>query len=184
MKLKKLNTKQFINKKKYTFLPYNKKYPLMFLKEKNKIKKLLGGNIKIEHIGSTSIPGLGGKGIIDIAIKTSKNKLNQFMNKLSNLGYKHTLEHEPNDKRIFLQKIIKYKGKERRIHIHLTLDNSFWISFISFRDYLRNQDKGREKYAKIKKEAVKHADGEGKKYREYKRKLLNDLTRKAMKELK
>ena len=73
-------------------------------------------------------------------------------------------------------------GKERRIHIHLTLNNKFWKSFIAFRDYLRNHDNSRDKYAKIKKEAVKHAKGEGKKYRQYKDKFLEKLSKEALKE--
>src|SRR3989344_3738727 len=146
-----------INKQKYVFLPYNKQYPSMFLKEKNKIEKSLGKNIKIEHVGSTSIPGLGGKGIIDIAIKTPRNKINQFIDKLKRLGYESNLEH---------------KRKERRIHIHLTLNNKFWNSFIVFRDYIRNHDKERNEYAKIKKEAVKYAKGHSQKYREYKKKFF------------
>jgi GrpB-like predicted nucleotidyltransferase (UPF0157 family) len=169
-----------INKNKYKFLPYNKQYPFMFLKEKNKIKKSLDKNIIIEHVGSTAVPGLGGKGIIDIAIKTPKNRLKEFMNKLERLGYIHTIEHKPNNKRIFFQKIIKYKGKESRIHIHLTLNNEFWETFIAFRDYLRNHDKELDKYAKIKKEAVKHSKGEGRKYRKYKTKYLENITKKAL----
>ncbi|MBS3083187.1 GrpB family protein [Candidatus Pacearchaeota archaeon] len=170
-----------INKQKYVFLPYNKQYPSMFLKEKNKIEKSLGKNIKIEHVGSTSIPGLGGKGIIDIAIKTPRNKINQFIDKLKRLGYESNLEHQRTDKSIFLQKKIKHKRKERRIHIHLTLNNKFWNSFIVFRDYIRNHDKERNEYAKIKKEAVKYAKGHSQKYREYKKKFLENLIKKALK---
>ena len=170
-----------INKQKYTFLPYNKQYLSMFLKEKNKIEKSLGENIKMEHVGSTSVPKLGGKGIIDIAIKTPRNKLDQFLKKLHKLGYEHNLEHQRNNKRVFLQKKIRYGGKERRIHIHLTLDDKFWNSFIVLREYLRNHEKERDKYAKLKRKATKFAKGNGKKYREYKDKFLNNLTKQALK---
>ncbi|MDO8467808.1 MAG: GrpB family protein [Nanoarchaeota archaeon] len=167
---------------KYIFKSYDSHFKKLFSKEKSKLKKILPNNTKIEHVGSTAVTGLGGKGIIDIAIKTPRNKLNQFMNKLERLGYVHTSEHQPNNKRIFFQKIIRYKGKERRIHIHLTLDEDFLESFIVVRDYLRSHDKECKKYAKIKKEAVKYAKGEGKKYREYKDKFLKDLLSKAIKD--
>jgi GrpB-like predicted nucleotidyltransferase (UPF0157 family) len=167
---------------KYTFKRYSPKFKRLYLQEKVKLEKILPNNTKIEHVGSTAVPGLGGKGIIDIAIKASRKKVNQFIDKLKRLGYKSNLEHPGNDKRIFLQNIIRYKGKERRIHIHLTLENDFWDSFIVFRDYLRNHDKERDKYAKIKKEAVRQAKGEGKKYREYKHKFLESLTKKAITE--
>ena len=125
---------------------------------------------------------MGGKGIIDIAIKTPRNKLNQFLKKLSKSGYESNLEHPENNKRIFLQRRIRYGGQERRIHIHLTLDNNFWVSFIAVRDYLRNHKDECDAYAKIKKEAVKHSSGEGEKYREYKKSFLEKIQKLALKE--
>jgi GrpB-like predicted nucleotidyltransferase (UPF0157 family) len=166
---------------KYVFKSYDPKFKELFNKEKLKLKKILVKNTKLEHVGSTSVHGLGGKGIIDIAIKTPIKKKDQFMKQLEGLGYEYRLsEHPANDKRIFLQKIIKYRGKERRIHIHLVFDDEFWESFIVVRDYLRNNDKECKRYTKIKKEAVKYAKGEGKKYRKYKDRYLKNLLKKAL----
>lgn len=167
---------------KYKFRRYNKNYPALFNKEKQKLKKILPKGTPIEHVGSSAVPRLGGKGIIDIAIKTPKNKINTFVKKLKNLGYNKA--HQRDNRRVFLQKIIKREGKERRIHIHLTLNNKFWNSFIVVRDYLVGHDKERKEYAKIKKEAVKYANGEGKKYREYKHLFLERLQKRALKEYK
>jgi len=169
--------------KKYSFKKYSGNYGQLFNKEKTKLKKIFP-RTKIEHVGSTAVPGLGGKGIIDIAIKTPKNKANQFMKKLERLGYKSTLEHPRDNRRIFLRKIIKYGGKERHIHIHLTLNNTFWNSFIVVRDYLRTHDKERDEYVQLKKEAVKHARamGECKKYGIYKEPFLEKILKLALKE--
>lgn len=61
---------------KYVFRPYDPIFPKLFIKEKNRLKKFLGRTVLIEHVGSTAIPGLGGKGIIDIAIAApDKNDL-------------------------------------------------------------------------------------------------------------
>ncbi len=169
-----------VNKQKYRFLPYDPKYPSVFLKEKNKIKNSLGENIKIEHVGSTSVPGLGGKGIIDIAIKTPKSKINKFLKRLGELGYEQTPKHPADDRRVFLQKIIKSEKEEKRTHIHLALTDEFWNSFIAVRDYLRDHDIERKKYAKLKKEAVRHAKGEGNKYYSYKEEFLRKLTKEAL----
>tara|TARA_Y100000310_G_C20545674_1_gene745444 strand:+ start:637 stop:1137 length:501 start_codon:yes stop_codon:yes gene_type:complete len=165
--------------KKYSFNKYSEKYKQFFSKEKSKLKKIFP-KAKIEHVGSTSIPGLGGKGIIDIAIKIPKSKLNQFRKKLEGLGYKSTVDHPVSDQSAFFQKIIRYGGKERRIHVHLTFTDIFWDSFIAFREYLRNHDEIRDEYAKIKKEAVRHAKGKAEKYRNYKKRFF----RKIMKGLK
>jgi len=45
---------------KYVFKKYRKSYPLFFQKEKKRLKKIFP-RAEIEHVGSTSIPGLGGK---------------------------------------------------------------------------------------------------------------------------
>ena len=60
--------------KKYSFNKYLDIYRKLFIKEKYKLVSILP-NAKIEHVGSTSIIGLGGKGIIDIAISVPKNKI-------------------------------------------------------------------------------------------------------------
>ena len=53
-------------KDKYIFRPYNPIFPELFKNEKERMEKILGDNLKIEHIGSTAVMGLGGKGVIDI----------------------------------------------------------------------------------------------------------------------
>lgn len=170
--------------KKYVFRRYSKIYPKLFEKEKKKIEKSLGKNLKIEHVGSTSIPGLGGKGIIDIAIKTPRNKANQFMKKLEKLGYESNSAHPRDNRRVFLQKRIRYCGKERRIHIHLTLNNDFWNSFIVFRDYLRVHKKDMLKYAKIKKKAAKISNQDREKYHSCKKGVIDEIQKKALKDFK
>ncbi len=70
--------------KKFSFNKYSYKYKQLFNREKSKLRKVIP-NVKIEHVGSTSISGLGGKCIIDIAIRTPKNKVDQFLKKLQGI---------------------------------------------------------------------------------------------------
>jgi len=51
--------------------PYSKKASERFNRQKNRILKAIG-NFEIHHIGSTAIPGLGGKGILDILLAFGK----------------------------------------------------------------------------------------------------------------
>ncbi len=167
--------------KKYSFNKYSEKYVLLFNREKNKLKKIFTG-AEIEHVGSSSIKGLGGKGIIDVAISVPKNQIQNSIKKLEKNGY--DLRPNGGDKeRFFFQKVIKYKRNERRVHIQLTHSNSeTWKSLLAVRDYLRKNPKLIEDYERIKKEAIKHADGEGKKYREYKKSFLQKIENLALKE--
>ena len=166
---------------KYSFKKYEINLPKLFQREKNKLKKIIP-NSKIEHIGSTSIPGLGGKGIIDIAIFTPKKMIKKYMKCLENIGYSYK-PHPGDDKRKFMQKIIKYSGKERRIHIHLTLDKEFWNSFLAFRNYLRENKSVRDEYAKIKKEGARKSNGSGEKYFSHKKDFLKRIVKIAKENL-
>ena len=139
-------------------------------------------NVRIEHVGSTSVLGLGGKKIIDIAIRPPESKVSQFIKVLEKLGYKFTKEHPKNSKRIFIKKTIKYAGKERQIHVHLVLNKKYWDSFIVFRDYLRKHDKERDAYAKIKKEGAKIARGDAERYKKYKKAFLEKIMKLALRE--
>jgi len=165
-------TTQIMKFKKYVFRRYCGEYPKLFRKEKRKLIKALGNNVVIEHVGSTAIPGLGGKGIIDIAIKTPKSKASRYKDILKKLGYKTSLKHPEDNRRIFLQRKIRYSGKERRVHVHLTLKKKFWDTFIIFRDKLNKNPELIKEYENLKRKAVKIARGDGQAYRDYKSKFL------------
>lgn len=60
---------------KYVFKPYNSIFPELFEKEKERLSKYLTGEYQIEHVGSTAVQGLGGKGIIDIYLATPRKNL-------------------------------------------------------------------------------------------------------------
>ncbi len=170
-----------MNSLKYKFRKYADNYPYLFKKEKSMIKKLLK-KANIEHIGSSSVNGLGGKGIIDIAIAVPKKEMLKTIKKLKKFKYDYK-KFAGNKERKFLQKIIKYKGKERRIHIQLTSHGSgTWKSMTTIRDYLRKHKDMAKKYAMLKKEAVKYAKGDGEKYRNYKKSFLDKIEKMALKE--
>ncbi len=81
------------------------------------------------------------------------------------------------DGRKFFKRIIHYKSKERRVHVHLTfLGGGFWESFLAFRDYLRTHHDLRDEYSRIKKEGVAYAQGDAQKYRSYKKSFFKRIT--------
>lgn len=163
-----------LNLEKYSFNEYSENYRKQFYREKLKLTKILPKS-KIEHVGSSSIKGLGGKGIIDIVISVPKYEIQKATNKLHKEGYDLCLSGGDKDRKFF-QKIVNYNGKKRRVHLHLTNTNSkTWRSMISVRDYLRNNAEARREYTKIKKEAVKYAKGNAEKYRDYKKKFLQKI---------
>lgn len=164
--------------KKYIFRRYEKKSPILFNQEKRRLERILPKDARIQHIGSTSVQGLGGKGIIDVMISVKKKDIKKTINNLEKNNYIH----KPNKskEREYFE---KYKNKLNRFHIHLTYHDSFEFNrAVAFTHYLKNHPEAVKEYVKIKKEAVKYAKGEGKKYREYKSKTLKKLGRLALKE--
>ncbi len=163
---------------KYKFFKYNQKYKILFQREKNKLRELLPKGTEIEHIGSTSIKGLGGKGIIDILIGAKKTNLQKVKKILTNNNY--YLNPTGGSKgRIYFEKDYKYNKKTRRVHIHLVdIKTNYWKNPLKFKEAMKKNPKLIKEYKRIKKEAVKISKGKGKIYRKHKHKFLKKVTEK------
>ena len=160
---------------KYIYRQYDKKYKDFFISEKKKITKALSKTAKIEHIGSTAIPGLGGKGILDIVVGVSKSNIIKAKKNLEKASYEFR-EKASCQERLFFRIDYPYKNKKRRVHIHLTKFNGQdWKEMVNFRDYLLKHPETVIQYIKIKKEAVKKAPGDGKKYRKHKENFIKNI---------
>lgn len=169
-----------INKKKYSFKEYNSSYPKLFEKEKQRILKIIPYS-EIEHVGSTSIPGLGGKPIVDLMIVVPKKGIDSARCILEKNNYFHPEKGSEKD-RIFFQKDYGFLFWKRRVHVHLTYKNSLpYLRAISFREYMKRNLKEVKEYARIKKKGAELAKGNGQKYRDYKNNFLEKITKKALK---
>ncbi|MGD0728770.1 MAG: GrpB family protein [Candidatus Micrarchaeaceae archaeon] len=166
--------------KKYVFRKYNIIYKNFFKVEKRKLLVNLNKDIIIEHIGSTAIPDLGGKNILDIVIGSKHSKLKGLKTQLEKLGYEFR-ETAGTQKRLFFRKDYKYNTKFIRVHIHLVkFKSKDWKEMITFRDHLINNKTDRMKYIVIKKKAAKLANGNGDIYKKTKKKFIDQITRKAL----
>lgn len=148
--------------------------------EKKRLEKVLSRSAEIEHIGSTAIAGLGGKGILDIIVGISKSKMAEVRKKLEEADYEFR-EKASYPERFFFRRDYSYKNGKRRVHIHLVeFRGTDWKEMISFRNYLLKHHKAVDRYVEIKKEAVRKAQGEGEVYRKHKEKFIKDITKKAL----
>lgn len=155
---------------------YDPKWKSLFEIEKRKLINLLGSKgIRIKHIGSTSIPDICSKPVIDIMIGVEEEKqLDSNIDKIISLGYTYVQKYEiymPFRRYFFklknpdiqLPKIIGFndpdinKGNhEDCFHIHMVKINSdFWINQLLFRNYLRENYKARKEYENVKKSLAK-----------------------------
>ncbi|HEY4486232.1 MAG TPA: GrpB family protein [Candidatus Paceibacterota bacterium] len=129
--------------------------------EKESLKNLLKNSVlDIQHIGSTSIPGLVAKPIIDMlmAVK-SLEKVKNIRSLLESAGYEYR-ENGPNE-----DQVLFVKGPEelRTHYLHITeLNSSVWQNDLAFRDYLRSHPKTVTEYENLKNDlASKYADKRG-----------------------
>lgn len=131
---------------------YDLSWPDLFEFEKRQI--LLActpARMILEHIGSTSIPGLAAKPTIDIlAGIESLNQAGSIIPKLQSLGYIYVPEFEVDlpERRYF------YKGREVEdaFHVHMVeIDSPFWKRHIAFRNYLRCHPEEVREYEALKR---------------------------------
>lgn len=163
-------------KQKYVYKPYSKIFPHLFQKEKERITSSLVSVLAIEHVGSTAIPELGGKGIIDIAISVPKEEMEHTSNILQKLGYEFRPTFSTSDRFYFVVYLADPEEGSRRYHIHLTYPSSKeWKELIGFRNYLRTHPEIVEEYATIKKEAAKIANQDGEQYRKMKEPIFQKI---------
>lgn len=138
---------------------YNPEWPVLFTQEKELLRNAFGKRIlAIEHIGSTAIPGMPAKPIIDINVAIeSLDDIDDFIEQLPKLGY----EYMPNRRFADRQFFPKGPPKCRTHHLNLVEIDSptAWRNQLLFRNYLRDNADARNEYAQLKRElADSYAD--------------------------
>lgn len=168
--------------KKYVFKPYLPIFPQLFEHEKQRIQRILDNSDLIEHVGSTAIPSLGGKGIIDIYIATRKDKMILLSEKLHDIGYEYNTAGGNKERRFHSQDLPDPVEKVRRYHVHVTfLGSQEWIRAIKLRDYLRLHPEYVQKYAEAKKLAAEEANEDRETYLKIKTTILEEIIKKSLK---
>lgn len=130
---------------------YSSEWPKKYELEAEKIRAVLGDDIKdIQHIGSTSIPDVISKPLIDIAILVdSIDNFDSFVKKLEPLGYSYKPDMSSVE-RIFLR-----KGDPVEYHLSIACPkHTFWNRQISFRDYLRKHTDLVDEYNQLKTKSI------------------------------
>jgi GrpB-like predicted nucleotidyltransferase (UPF0157 family) len=124
---------------------YDEAWPAAYLREKERLTNVLGPSAHIEHIGSTSVPGLMAKPTIDILVGVPAAKVSQAVRILLPLGYLHYGAAGVAG-RDFL------RDRESSCYLHVTVFQSqFWRDRLAFRDHLRRNAKDRDLYGELKR---------------------------------
>ncbi len=132
-----------------TLVQHNAEWPRQFAREAERIRAVLADRaLKIEHVGSTSVPGLAAKPIIDILLVVANSADEEaYRPALVAAGYALRIrEPDWHEHRLF-------KGPEIDINLHVFTAGSVEIErLILLRDRLRSHPEERELYAKTKQQ--------------------------------
>jgi GrpB-like predicted nucleotidyltransferase (UPF0157 family) len=128
---------------------YDPEWPALYAREERRIRDVLGERaVLIEHAGSTSVPGLAAKPIIDMVLAVPDSTDEQaYVPDLEAAGYVMTIR-EPDwyEHRLF-------KGPDTNINLHVFSAGCEEIDrMLLFRDWLRGNDEDRELYERTKRE--------------------------------
>jgi GrpB-like predicted nucleotidyltransferase (UPF0157 family) len=132
---------------------YDPQWPTSYEEEKERILGVIGDvAVAIEHIGSTAVPGLGAKPIIDIMVAVSRlADAERCIEPLQEIGYEYVPEY--ND--VIPERRYFHKGPPgaRTYHLHMVeLTSEFWERHLLFRDSLRTHPEEARRYHELKKE--------------------------------
>jgi len=138
------------HKRDINVVPYRSGWKELYEQEANLLRSTLGEKaLLIEHIGSTSIPGMTAKPIIDIIVAVvSLIEATELIPMLEALGYEYKTRDTVPERMFF----VKERTPEYRTH-HLNItqqDSGFWVNQIAFRDYLRVHEQVAAEYGDLK----------------------------------
>ena len=132
---------------KIAIVEYDPRWPDLFRREAERIRFALGDlAMRVEHTGSTAVPGLAAKPVIDIALAVADSSREAaYVPALEGAGYGLRIrEPEWHEHRMF-------KGEDRAVNLHVFSTGCPEIGrILLFRDWLRSHPADRDRYARVK----------------------------------
>ena len=129
---------------------YDARWPILFASESERIRVALGPDLPlaIEHIGSTAVPDLAAKPVLDLmGGYPAGAQVSSYTDALVRAGYTHRGEQGIPGREFFRW------GEPRAYHLHLAAQHgTFWREHLAFRDALRSRPELRDGYAALKLE--------------------------------
>jgi len=143
-----------IEQREIRIVAYDPEWPRTYELHADRIRRALGESLLlIEHIGSTSVPGLGAKPIIDILVVVPDSSDEaSYVPHLEATGYQlRVREPDFHEHRML-------RTPERDVHIHVFPEEAPEIErYLAFRDRLRTRPEERTRYEQVKRELAKRS---------------------------
>ena len=160
-------------------VPYDPAWPLRFQQEREALRRVLGPWLvgPIQHIGSTSVPGLAAKAVIDIlAVVETLEQSKPAILEVAALGYCY-FPYQSDIKHWFC----KPSPAFRTHHLHLVpIDSPQWRGTVAFRNYLRVHADVAAEYEELKRRLANQFRLDREAYTDAKRPFIEAITMKAL----
>ncbi|WP_135853472.1 GrpB family protein [Halorussus salinus] len=157
---------------------YDPEWPVRFEREATRMRNVLGETVvSVEHVGSTAVPGLAAKPIVDICpVVTDMDDGERCADLLQQNGY-YRSEKDRGDDWIELGRTAD-DGQEFNVHVRPR--NSDAVSrYLLLREYLRDHPAARDEYARIKRAAAEKHPEDVPKYTREKSDFIESVVEKA-----
>jgi len=160
-------------KREIRLVPYQAAWPDRFRRERAQIVQALGAAARrVDHIGSTAVPGLMAKAIIDIDVSVADpDNESAYLPALERAGY-HLRVREPGHRLV--------RTAARDVHVHICAAGGAWERrHLLFRDWLRHDPVDRDRYQQVKRNLARRGWPSMNDYAAAKSPFIDDITRHA-----
>jgi len=160
-------------------VPHSPGWAAAFRAEADRLRAVLGDEVvAVHHVGSTAIPGIGAKPIIDILLAVREvERLDELGPEMDGLGYEARGEFGLPGRRFF----VKDKGSRRTHHIHAyATGNPELERHLAFRDYMISHPEDARAYDRLKQDLARRFPTDIEGYMDGKDAFIKEMERKAL----
>jgi putative glutamine amidotransferase len=163
----------------YAISPYDPAWPDRYEAESARIRAALGDQVvRLDHVGSTSVPGLAAKPVVDIQVSVrSMAPRSAYVDPLVRLGYRWGIDPWTDEHEFFSRD----EDGARAVHIHVCGTGSGWEQrHLDFRDWLRNHPDDAAAYERLKRDLAERYPRDTYSYAAAKTEFIEEVEARAM----
>jgi GrpB-like predicted nucleotidyltransferase (UPF0157 family) len=156
-------------KREIVIVDYDSSWPARYQLERDRVRRALGVSaLRIEHIGSTAVPGLAAKPIVDLLVAVADpNDESATVSALEAAGYELRVR-EPGHR--------MFRTPGRDVHVHVWGDSDPEVTrHLMFRDRLRRSPADRDAYERLKRELAAREWADMNEYADAKAALIQEI---------
>lgn len=136
-----------VEKRDLALADYDARWPEAYARHERRIRAAVGTAVQVEHIGSTAVPGLAAKPIIDILVAVDDITAEEdYLGQLLDAGYELRVR-EPGHRMV--------RTPTRDVHVHvLEVGDAAADDYLILRDHLRTDSDDRDLYERTKRSLI------------------------------